>query len=142
MMGMSRYWAGSRRTFSRSTNDVQDSRAQLRMPPGVFGLLAAFIIHFFFSCAPSFEPRSSEASSGGDISCIATRKSGTLVYGTEKAREVSCEMVKKELEELGRSVAEMLLGILLSEGAELIELESGKTRVTRAISCAFWRMLA
>jgi hypothetical protein len=43
-------------------------------------------------------------------------------------------MVEKELEELGRRTAEMLLGTLFCEGAELMELDSGNTRVIRAVS--------
>jgi hypothetical protein len=54
----------------------------------------------------------------------------------EKAREVSCERVEKELEELGSSSAETLLGTAFCEGAELMVLDSGKTSVTRANSCA------
>lgn len=52
----------------------------------------------------------------------------------EKAREVSCKKVEKELEELGRSSTETLLGTAFCEGAELMELDSGKTSVTRASS--------
>jgi hypothetical protein len=58
------------------------------------------------------------------------------VYGIENASEVSCEKVEKELEELGRSLAETLLGTDCCEGAELMVLDSGKTRVTRASSWA------
>jgi hypothetical protein len=43
-------------------------------------------------------------------------------------------MVEKELEELGRRMAEMLLGTLFWEGAELMELDSENTRVIRAVS--------
>jgi hypothetical protein len=64
------------------------------------------------------------------------RKSGASLYGMENASEVSCESVEKELEELGRSSAETLMGTAFCEGAELMVLDSGKTRVTRAISCA------
>ena len=126
---------GSRRTWRRSTNEVQEPRAQLRTPPGEFPLLTAFIIHFFSSCVPSSsDPCDSEASSGAEISCIARRKSEAAVYGIAKAKDVSCEIVEKELEELGRRMAEMLLGTLFCEGAELMELDSENTRVTRAVS--------
>jgi hypothetical protein len=67
---------------------------------------------------------------------MAWRKSAASVYGMEKASEVSWEKVEKELEELGRSSAETLLGTDCCEGAELRVLDSGKTRVTRASSCA------
>jgi hypothetical protein len=101
----------------------------------VLPLLAAFIIHFFSSCVPSSsDPCDSEASSGAAISCIAKRKSEAPVYGIAKARDVSCEMVEKELEELGRRTAERLLGTLSCEGAELMEFDSGNTRVIRAVS--------
>lgn len=109
------------------------------MPLGAFPLLAAFISHFFSSCVPSSsEPCDSEASSGADISCIATRKSGASAYGTEKASEVSCDMVENELDELGRSEADTLLGTAFCDGALLMALDSGNTRVTRASSCAVW----
>ena len=67
---------------------------------------------------------------------MEARKSDACVYGTAKASEVSCESVEKELEELGSSFAETLLGTAYCEGAELMVLESGKTSVTTAISCA------
>jgi hypothetical protein len=51
---------------------------------------------------------------------------------------VSCESVEKELDELGMSSAETLLGTACCEGAELMMLVSGKTRVTSANSCADW----
>jgi hypothetical protein len=60
----------------------------------------------------------------------------------ENASEVSCERVEKELDELGSSSAETLLGRAYCEGAELMMLDSGKTRVTRAISCAACRVSA
>jgi hypothetical protein len=60
----------------------------------------------------------------------------------EKASEVSCERVEKELEELGRSSAETLLGTACCEGAELMVLDSGNTSVTRASSCTFLTVLA
>ena len=41
--------------------------------------------------------------------------------------------VEKELEELGSSSAETLLGMACVDGAELSVLDSGNTRVTRAI---------
>ena len=42
--------------------------------------------------------------------------------------------MEKEFEELGSRLAETLLGIACWAGAELMALESGKTRVMRA-SC-------
>jgi hypothetical protein len=129
----------SRRTLSKSTNEVHDSSIQLRMPPGVLPFLEALIIHFFSSRVPSLsEPWISAASSGAEISCIAIRKSAASAYGIEYARFVSCERVEKELEEVGRSSAETLLGTACCEGAELMVLVSGKTSVTKAISCAAW----
>jgi hypothetical protein len=56
----------------------------------------------------------------------------------ENASDVSWEKVEKELDELGRSSAETLLGTDCCEGAELMVLDSGKTRVTRASSWAVW----
>ena len=67
---------------------------------------------------------------------MAWRKSAASVYGMENASEVSWEKVEKELDELGRSSAETLLGTDCCEGAELMMLDSGKTRVTRASSWA------
>jgi hypothetical protein len=129
----------NRRTFSKSTKEVHESWTQLRMPPGVLPFLEALIIHFFSSRVPSLsEPWISAASSGAEISCIAIRKSAASAYAMENARFVSCERVEKELEEVGRSSAETLLGTACCEGAELMVLVSGKTRVTRASSCAAW----
>jgi hypothetical protein len=64
------------------------------------------------------------------------RKSPASTNGMEKASDVSCDSVEKELEELGRSSAEALLGKASREGAELIVLDSGNTRVTKASCCA------
>jgi hypothetical protein len=64
------------------------------------------------------------------------RKSPAWANGMEKASDVSCDSVEKELEELGRSSAEALLGRACREGAELIVLDSGNTRVTRTSCCA------
>lgn len=104
------------------------------MPPDVLAFLDALIIHFF-SSAP-FSACALCASAGAEISCIANRKSAASGYATEKARDESREKAENELEELGRSSAETLLGAASLEGA--CELDSGKTRVMRAISCAFY----
>jgi hypothetical protein len=55
---------------------------------------------------------------------------------------VSCEKVAKVLCELGRSSAEILRVTDCCEGAELTVLDSGKTRVIRASSCAVCLLLA
>jgi len=68
---------------------------------------------------------------------MATRKSAASAYGTEYTSEVSCEMVEKELEELGSSLADRLDGTAFCGGAELTALESGNTSVTRANSSVF-----
>ena len=83
-------------TLSRSTNEVHELMAQLRTPPGALPFFEARIIHFFSSCVPSFsDPWLSAASSGAEISCMATRNSEASEYGMEKASEVSCDSVEK-----------------------------------------------
>ena len=47
---------------------------------------------------------------------------------------VSCDMVEKELNELGSSMEDRLAGREFCEGAELTALDSGNTRVTKASS--------
>ena len=71
------------------------------------------------------------------ISWIAARNLEALLYGTENARDVSCDIEDNEFAVLGSGYTEELLGIGTSSGrgavrGNVLDDECGKTNVNSA----------
>jgi len=129
-------------TFIRSRNSVHALAAQLRKGPSEPWpwAFAAFMIHFFSSCAASaFFPSAISPAFG--ISWTAARNSEASLNGTEKTNVVSCEIGDRGFDVEGKTPAEQLLGIgtASTSGAlcgELFDKEPGNTKVINAICSA------
>jgi len=107
---------GAVRTLIRSTNLVHAFTAQLVIERGLCSVLfAASITHTKGRCVSrSWLSLLSRAPLG--TSCIATRNLEASTYGTENARDVSCDIGDNEFGVFGSKFADVLFGIEISSG--------------------------